>query len=92
VISLFGAIGLIAADYFAEIKTYHGTFVGLVSLLVAINSVSVCVVIYMYKKSVLAAVAAALVLPIILFGYPAVTDYLDMYRARHDPNSFYYSP
>lgn len=81
---------LVAVDVLIEIKTYHELAAMIFDVLIMAISISVFVLILSRTKSILKASAISLILPLYIFGYPALTDYLDMYHAKRDPNSFYF--
>lgn len=86
-LSLFG-LGVI--DVMAEMKSYFKFIDILYGILVVAISVSLSVFVYSKTKSTLKAISVGLILLLIIFGYPALTSYLDTQRAKNDPGSVYF--
>lgn len=75
-----------------EIKANYYAFEKAFNILVILNSIALFGLVYVYKKSLWLALLIALILPALHFGYPVLTDYIDMERAKNNPDSVYYEP
>lgn len=89
-LSIAGLITLWVVDHLVSIKASYHLYQSILDFLVVLNSISLFGVIYTYKKSILIALAIALIWPAFYFMSAGIADYIDMYHAGRDPDSFYY--